>query len=276
MGTEAPDIDFGAEPVTPTCPTAALPVPVRGGLYLPILDVVVQNGPAPTDTQFDTVEILRQYDGFADFPRTTPALRPTSSAVISRSPSAPRLRTLAQYSPIAARNCAKVGSRSAGDHYAHAVAETSYAYCGDLSLAYQVFGDGPVELVYAGSFISHVELFWTMPEFEAFMEQLGAFCRVLLFDKAGVGLSDPVPQVRTLDDRAAEIEAVMDAVGFGKAVIFGLSEGGPAAMVFAATRPERTRALILDRHVRIHRLRRVGRHGPRSGRAAGARRTRAG
>jgi len=66
-----------------------------------------------------------------------------------------------------------------------------------------------------------------------------------LFDKAGVGLSDPVPKVRTLDDRAAEIEAVMDAVGFGKAAVFGLAEGGPAAIVFAATRPERTRALIL-------------------------------
>ncbi|MUL82515.1 MULTISPECIES: adenylate/guanylate cyclase domain-containing protein [unclassified Mycolicibacterium] len=125
------------------------------------------------------------------------------------------------------------------------MAETSYAPCGGLSLAYQVFGDGPVELVYAGSFVSHVELFWTMPEFEAFMERLSTFCRVLLFDKAGVGLSDPVPQVRTLDDRASEIEAVMDAAGFGNAVLFGVSEGGPAAMVFAATRPERTRALIL-------------------------------
>jgi pimeloyl-ACP methyl ester carboxylesterase len=129
--------------------------------------------------------------------------------------------------------------------YAHAVAETSYASCGDLSLAYQLFGDGPVELVFAGSFVSHVELFWTLPEFEAFFEQLSTFCRVLLFDKAGVGLSDPVPKVRTLDDRAAEIEAVMDAVGFRKAVLFGVSEGGPAAMVFAATRPWRTRALIL-------------------------------
>jgi pimeloyl-ACP methyl ester carboxylesterase len=125
------------------------------------------------------------------------------------------------------------------------VAETSYASCGDLSLAYQVLGDGPVDLVYAGSFVSHIELFWTVPEFEAFMEQLATFCRVLLFDKAGVGLSDPVPQVRTLDYRAAEIEAVMDAVGFGNAVLFGVSEGGPAAIVFAATRPERTRALIL-------------------------------
>ncbi|HZU47356.1 MAG TPA: alpha/beta hydrolase, partial [Mycobacterium sp.] len=125
------------------------------------------------------------------------------------------------------------------------MAETSYASCGDLSLAYQMFGDGPVELVFAGSFVSHIELYWTMPEFEAFFERLSTFCRILLFDKAGVGLSDPVPKVRTLDDRAAEIEAVMDAVGFDKAVIFGVSEGGPAAMVFAAKRPERTRALIL-------------------------------
>ena len=92
--------------------------------------------------------------------------------------------------------------------------ETAYAKCGDLSLAYQVFGDGPIELVFAGSFASHVELYWTVPEFVTFFERLSTFCRVLLFDKAGVGLSDPVPHVRTLDDRAAEIEAVMDAVGF--------------------------------------------------------------
>jgi pimeloyl-ACP methyl ester carboxylesterase len=129
--------------------------------------------------------------------------------------------------------------------YAQLVADTSYASCGDLSLAYQVFGDGPIDLVFCGSFVSHVELFWTLPEFDAFFEHLAAFCRVLLFDKAGVGLSDPVPKVRSLDDRAAEIEAVMDAVGFGKAVIFGVSEGGPASIVFAAKRPERTRALVL-------------------------------
>lgn len=129
--------------------------------------------------------------------------------------------------------------------YAHAVAETSYAACGDLSLAYQVFGDGPVELVFVGSFVSHVELAWTVPEFVAFFERLSTFCRVLLFDKAGVGLSDPVPTVRTLDDRAAEIEAVMDTVGFERAVLFGGSESGPASILFAATRPERTRALIL-------------------------------
>jgi pimeloyl-ACP methyl ester carboxylesterase len=125
------------------------------------------------------------------------------------------------------------------------VPETSYASCGDLSLAYQVFGDGPVELVFVGPFVSHIELFWTMPEFKAFFEQLATFCRVVMFDKAGVGLSDPIPKVRLLEERAAEIEAVMDTVGFGNAVLFGMSEGGPQAIVFAAKRPERTRALIL-------------------------------
>jgi pimeloyl-ACP methyl ester carboxylesterase len=125
------------------------------------------------------------------------------------------------------------------------VPETSYAACDDLSLAYQVFGDGPIELVIGGSFASHVELYWTVPEMVAFFDRLSTFCRVVLFDKAGVGLSDPVPKVRTLDDRAAEIEAVMDAVGFKRAVLFGGSEGGPASIFFAATRPQRTRALIL-------------------------------
>jgi pimeloyl-ACP methyl ester carboxylesterase/class 3 adenylate cyclase len=125
------------------------------------------------------------------------------------------------------------------------VGETAYAPCGDLSLAYQVFGDGPVELVVVGPFASHIELFWTLPEFKAFFDQLSTFCRIALFDKAGVGLSDPVPRVRTLDDRAAEIEAVMVAAGFGQAALLALSEGGPAAIVFAATRPKRTRALIL-------------------------------
>jgi class 3 adenylate cyclase len=125
------------------------------------------------------------------------------------------------------------------------MAETSYAKCGDLSLAYQVFGDGPIELVFVAPFVSHIDVARATPEYKAFFEQLATFCRVLVFDKAGVGLSDPVPQVRTLDDRAAEIEAVMDAAGFGQAVLFGSGEGGPGAIIFAATRPERTRALVL-------------------------------
>jgi len=125
------------------------------------------------------------------------------------------------------------------------MADTSYARCGELSLAHQVYGDGSIELVFVGPFISQVELFWTVPEYKAFFDQLATFCRVVVFDKAGVGLSDPVPHVRTLDDRAAEIEAVMDAVGFRRAVLFGMNDGGFASIVFAATRPERTQALIL-------------------------------
>jgi len=124
------------------------------------------------------------------------------------------------------------------------VAETSYASCGDLSLAYQLFGDGPIPLVFVGPFVGHVELFWTVPEFKSFFDQLASFCRVAIFDKAGTGLSDPVPKVRTLDDRAAEIEAVMDAVGFDEAVVLAMSEGGPASILFAANRPERVRALV--------------------------------
>ena len=112
------------------------------------------------------------------------------------------------------QNGAKAASVMRGTDNLDAVPETSYAKCGDLSLAYQVFGDGPVELVFVGSFVTHVELAWTVPEIVAFFERLATFCRVLLFDKAGVGLSDPVPKVRTLDERAAEIDAVMDAVGF--------------------------------------------------------------
>lgn len=133
----------------------------------------------------------------------------------------------------------------AAPQYAHAVAETSYAKCGDLSLAFQVFGDGPVELVFVGPMVFHVELFWAMPQFKAFFDQLSTFCRVVMFDKAGTGMSDPIPKVRLLEERAAEIEAVVDAVGFAKPVVFGMSEGGPQAIVFAARRPDRTRALIV-------------------------------
>jgi pimeloyl-ACP methyl ester carboxylesterase len=125
------------------------------------------------------------------------------------------------------------------------VPETRYARCGDLSLAYQVFGSGDVDIVVSGSFVSNVEVFWTSPEFTSFFEHLASFARVLIYDKAGVGLSDPVIKVRTVEERAEEIEAVMDAAGFARAALFGLSEGGPASMVFAAAHPNRTRALVL-------------------------------
>ena len=110
------------------------------------------------------------------------------------------------------------------------MAETSYAPCGDLSLAYQVFGDGPVDLVYAGSFVSHIELAWTLPEYEAFMEQLATFCRVLVFDKvdkAGVGLSDPVPQVRNLP-RCRTSPTTSPARGSWKSTALTMRPGSPS------------------------------------------------
>ncbi len=159
----------------------------------------------------------------------------------------PRDRVYAKTADVSGmQSASRWATATPGGSTLYVVPETSYATCGDLSLAYQVFGDGPVELVFAGSFVSHVELCWTVPECVAFFERLSTFCRVLLFDKAGVGLSDPVPHVRTVDERTAELEAIMDAVGFRKAVIFGASESGPAAMMFAATRPERSQALILS------------------------------
>jgi pimeloyl-ACP methyl ester carboxylesterase len=125
------------------------------------------------------------------------------------------------------------------------MAETRYARAGDLSLAYQMFGDGPVDIVFAGSFVSHVEMMWASPEIKAFFDRMAAFSRVVIFDKAGVGLSDPVARYRSIEERAAEIEAVMDTVGFARAVLMGVSEGGPASMLFAASRPERVQALVL-------------------------------
>jgi pimeloyl-ACP methyl ester carboxylesterase len=129
--------------------------------------------------------------------------------------------------------------------YCQLIPETKYAKCGELAIAYQLWGEGAVDLVLAGSFISHIELFWTVPQVKSWNDKLGSFCRVLWFDKAGVGLSDPVPKVRSLEDRSAEIEAVMDAAGLETAVLMGISEGGPAAILFAATRPERVKALVL-------------------------------
>ncbi|HYA69681.1 MAG TPA: adenylate/guanylate cyclase domain-containing protein [Acidimicrobiales bacterium] len=125
------------------------------------------------------------------------------------------------------------------------MAQTKYARCDDLSLAYQVVGHGDIDLVMASSFVSHVELNATSPEIKAWYDRMGTYCRILVFDKAGVGLSDPVPKVCSIDDRAAEIEAVMDAAQFSTAVLMGISEGGPASILFAATRPDRVKALIL-------------------------------
>ena len=120
--------------------------------------------------------------------------------------------------------------------------ETRYAKSGDLNIAYQVVGDGPLDLVYVPGWISNVELNWDEPALAHVLERLASFSRLILFDKRGTGLSDPVPQDRlpTLEERMDDVRAVMDAVGRSGAAVFGFSEGGLMSVLFAATYPERT------------------------------------
>jgi pimeloyl-ACP methyl ester carboxylesterase len=123
--------------------------------------------------------------------------------------------------------------------------DTRYAKSGDVNIAYQVVGEGPVDLVYVPGWVSHVELAWELPELAAGFERLASFSRLILFDKRGTGMSDPVPtnQLPTLEQRMDDVRAVMDAVGSERAAIFGASEGGNMSMLFAAAYPERATAL---------------------------------
>lgn len=126
------------------------------------------------------------------------------------------------------------------------VPETRYATRRDgRAVAYQVFGDGKVDLVFCWGFISHLDLQWTNSELTRFFERLATFCRVVVFDKAGTGLSDPVDSVQTLEERAHDVETVMDAVGLERAALFAESEAGPTGVLFAGLHPERTTSLIL-------------------------------
>ncbi len=123
--------------------------------------------------------------------------------------------------------------------------ETCYAKSGALNIAYQVFGEGAVDLVFIPGWASNVENIWTLPEFAQFAQKLAQFARVILLDRRGTGLSDPVPDPPTFEERMDDVRAVLDAAGWERAVIWGVSEGGPMAMLFAATYPARVAALIL-------------------------------
>jgi pimeloyl-ACP methyl ester carboxylesterase/class 3 adenylate cyclase len=123
--------------------------------------------------------------------------------------------------------------------------ETRYAESGGLSIAYSVFGDGPIDVVFVPGFISHQELAWESPLFLGIYERLGAFARVITFDKRGTGLSDRSLGFGSAEERMDDIRAVMDAAGSERAAIVGISEGGPLAILFAATYPQRVGALVL-------------------------------
>jgi pimeloyl-ACP methyl ester carboxylesterase len=119
-----------------------------------------------------------------------------------------------------------------------------YARSGDVHVAYEVVGDGPVDIVCVEGSFTNRHVLWEQPSYRRFVERLGSFARVILFDKRGMGLSDRV-QAGTLEERMDDVRAVMDAAGSERAALIGESEGGPLSMLFAAAHPERTLALIL-------------------------------
>jgi pimeloyl-ACP methyl ester carboxylesterase/class 3 adenylate cyclase len=123
--------------------------------------------------------------------------------------------------------------------------ETRYAKSGDTYIAYQVMGDGPVDLVFVPGFMTHLDMQLEQPLYASFMARLASFCRLIRFDKRGTGLSDRLSAIPTLEERMDDVRAVMDAAGSTRAALLGYSEGGPMSIVFAATYPQRTSALIL-------------------------------
>jgi len=122
---------------------------------------------------------------------------------------------------------------------------TRYAKSGDASIAYQVIGSGAIDLVVVLGFATHVELQWELPAFARYFERISSYARVIIFDKRGTGLSDPVSEVPTLEQRIDDVRAVMDAAESERAAFFGVSEGGPTSILFAATHPARASALVL-------------------------------
>jgi pimeloyl-ACP methyl ester carboxylesterase len=124
------------------------------------------------------------------------------------------------------------------------IPETRYARSGDINIAYQVLGDGPIDLVYVPGWVTHLEYGWEEPLLARFYRRMASFSRLILFDKRGTGMSDQSTTFPTLEQRMDDVRAVMEAVDSERAVIFGMSEGGNMAMLFAATYPERTMALV--------------------------------
>ncbi|MBK6315659.1 MAG: alpha/beta fold hydrolase [Blastocatellia bacterium] len=125
--------------------------------------------------------------------------------------------------------------------------EIRYAQSADVNIAYQVVGDGPIDVVFVMGWVSHLEYYWKNLDFARFLSRLAAFSRLILFDKRGTGLSDRVSlgELPTLEQRMDDVRAVMDAVGSTQAALIGVSEGGPMSALFAATYPEKTVALVM-------------------------------
>jgi len=156
------------------------------------------------------------------FDASTPSANSVQTTVLSQSSKlTPRARTTGDLKP-----------------------ETRYAKSGDINIAYQVLGDGPIDLIYVPGWVTHLEYGWEEPSVARFYRKLASFSRLILFDKRGTGLSDQSTNLPTLEQRMDDVRAVMQAIDSERAVVVGMSEGGNMAMLFAATYPERTIALI--------------------------------
>src|SRR3981081_1730090 len=121
-----------------------------------------------------------------------------------------------------------------------------YARSGDVNIAYQVVGDGPIDLVLVLGWVSHLAYVWELPAMAAFLNRLASFSRLILFDKRGCGMADRVHPLPSLEQRIDDVRAVMDAAGSKRAALLGISEGGVMSALFAATYPERAAGLIID------------------------------
>ena len=125
------------------------------------------------------------------------------------------------------------------------VPSTHYVKSDDVYIAYQVLGEGSLDLIFVPGFVSNIEAMWQSPNRSRFLRRLASFCRVIIFDKRGTGMSDRGSQIFTLEQRMHDVQTILNEVGSDRAALFGISEGGPMSLLYAATYPERTSALVL-------------------------------
>ena len=166
-------------------------------------------------------------------------------------------RTLAAYDPqteyvqTLARRGYRLAVSVAGEQPrivdAPSIPTIRYARSGEVNIAFQVVGDGPIDVVFVMGWVSHLELFWAEPTFARFLRRLSSFSRLIAFDKRGTGLSDPVPlsELPTLEQRMDDVRAVMSEAGSKRAVLVGVSEGGPMTALFAATYPQQVAGIVI-------------------------------
>lgn len=189
-----------------------------------------------SESRVDTPEELELV--VARMLRAEPSERPSAREVA--------LELLALRDPSAkSKSAATRGSSKAVLQAPPSPPKTQYARCGDIHIAYQVFGDGPVNLLLAPGFISNIDNYWASSQCAGWLRALGRFTRVAMFDKRGTGLSDQVSDLPNMEEWIEDVCTVMDAVGFETAALLGISEGGSLSSVFAATYPQRCHALIL-------------------------------